>query len=139
MFKISFEFEDRELTNLDHVNTLLSSLQLSKLEMEDEEGYLATRMEYGENGGLKKTTYAYGFDRLTLVCDTEETEEDELHNWQVETQAFPKTEVPDSRSFHDLWCDQHPNRTMRCVTKYSFAAVNAFVVLHHEKVEAPES
>ena len=132
MFKMSFDFEDRELTDLDFVNAALSAMRLSDLKAADSDGYLAVKTEYDpDTHQPTETTYHYGFDHLTLVCETDE--DDDPYTWQVDAQAFPKGEMSDSDAFHDMWCKQHPDRTMRTLTQYAFDDADAFVVLHHDK------
>ena len=132
MFKMTFDFNDRELTDLEQVNTALSALRFSNVEMENSDGYLATTTTYdAETQRPKGITYNYGFDHLELACERDEG--DELHTWQVDTQAFPKGEVSGSDEFHDIWCGEYPNRAVRTLMQYSFKEADAFVVLYHEK------
>ena len=131
MFRMRFDFEERNVTNLNFINTALSALRLSDLKDEDSDGYLAVRTAYDPNTHQPaETAYHYGFDHLTLVCETDEN--DDPHTWQVDAQAFPKGEVPSSHAFHSMWHKQHPDRTMRTLTQYAFDDADAFVVLHHE-------
>lgn len=131
MFKMSFDFEDRELTDLDFVNAALSAMRLSNLKAEESDGYLAVRTAYDpDTHQPTETTYHYGFDQLTLICETDK--EDDPHTWQVDAQVFHKGEMSSSDVFHDMWCKQHPDRTMRTLTQYSFDDADAFVILYHE-------
>ena len=132
MFKMTFEFTDREDTDLRYINAALSGMKLSKLNIEDDDGYLAKRTEFDavtqEPRGI---SYRYGFDRLVLEYEADEDET--LYTWQVDTQAFAKGKYKDSNAFHDMWCSAHPDRVMRALTQYSFQDADVFVVLHHEK------
>ena len=89
MFKMTFEFTDREDTDLRYINAALSGMKLSKLNIEDDDGYLAKRTEFDavtqEPRGI---SYRYGFDRLVLEYEADEDET--LYTWHVDTQAFAK-------------------------------------------------
>ena len=140
MFRMSFDFEDRNYDNQDLqvVNAALASMRLSDLKMEDSDGYLATREVYDqETNQLKETKYNYGFDRLTFACDADEDED--LHAWQVDVQTFPKGEVSSTHAFHDMWCNEHPDRAMRTLAQYSYDNADVYVVLHHEKTVVQKS
>ncbi len=130
MFKMKFEFKNRELTDMNYVNAALSGMRLSDLKVEDGDGYLEVRTAYNQAQQPTETTYHYGFDNLVLAC---EADDDDPHTWQMDAQAFPKGELSESNLFHDKWCGEHPDRAMRVLTQYSFDNADAFVVLHHEK------
>jgi len=132
MFKMSFEFKNRDIEDLRHVNAALASMRLSSLKMDGSDGYLATiTTRDPKTQQVTDITYGYGFDQLTLACETVEREG--LHAWQIDTQAFPKGEVSGSDKFHDMWCAEHTDRVMRVLMTHEFDDEYAFVVLHHEK------
>ncbi len=136
MFRMQFDFDDCRLTDLNYVNAALSAMRLSDVTAEEMDGYLAAGTEFDpETRQPVRKTFDYGLDHLTLLCEAEE--EDALYTWQIDTRAFAKGEVPDTKAFHDAWCLEHPDRAMRSLTQYAFDGADAFVVLHHERTENP--
>lgn len=133
MFNMIFDFEDRELNNIDYVNAALSAMQLSDVSLEDSDGFVAVTTHYDtETHQPKEKTYDFGFDKLDLACEAEEDED--LHIWQIDAHAFPEGEISASNEFHAMWCDEHPDRALRRIVKYSYGTTDVFVVLHHERI-----
>ncbi len=131
MFTMRFDFQDHDTADISSVNAALSGMRLSHLKVEDSDGYLAVCTSYDQDQRPAGTTYRYGFDHLSLAC---ETEGDDLHTWQIDAQAYPKGELSGSDAFHDLWCRAHPDRVIRVLVQYGFDNADAFVVLYHERM-----
>lgn len=53
--------------------------------------------------------------------------------YQIDVATFPKGEYDDSEQYHDVWCDDHPDRCMRIMQQISFDVVDVYVVLHHAR------
>ncbi len=134
MFRLSFEFQDREEADLAYVNAALSALRLSEVSLEDDSsGCLVIRTDYDTETGLeKRTSFRYVYDRLSLSCEPGD-EDDDLFTWQIDAQAFPKGTVAGAEIYHDMWCIEHEDRVMRSLSQYTFDRADVFVVLHHEK------
>lgn len=130
MFKLCFDFENREWTDTKFVNEALSALRLSSVQM-DSKGYLAIQRTYDSSNQEKKVQLHYGFDCLELECET--NEEEGLFTWQIQAYALPKGEVSGSDAFHEMWCCAYPNRIMRVLQEQSFENVDVYIVLYHEK------
>lgn len=146
-FRLTFEFDGREPGDLTHINEALSAMKLSDLELESVDGgYLETRPIYKkgtqlhkQDGHLRRESvqritgykYRYGCRKLSLICTYDETEE--MHYYRLTAMAFAKEKFKDTKEFHDLWCEAHPDRIMRMLTYYSSEDSDAFIVLHHEK------
>lgn len=130
MFKLRFEFENREWTDLRFVNKALSGLRLSDVRM-DGDGYLATEYSYDSSNRAEGVQLHYGFDRLELECETNADEG--LFTWQVQAYALPEGAVSGSDAFHEMWCCAYPNRIMRVLEQQSFENADVYIVLYHEK------
>lgn len=130
---MTFEFEDRNPEEIQHVNAALSAMPVRGIKLEDGAGYLAIRSDYDPaSGQILGKTYMYGFDKLCLTCDHDENEN--AHVYQVDVQAFPKGEFADTDTYHTLWHADHPGRVMRVMQLVEFEDAEAYIVLHHEKV-----
>ena len=138
-FIISFNFPGRESKDIELVNEVLSKIPLSSLSFgEDTDGYddyLSVTKRYDKDNKLTDTAYRYGFDTLKLICTMDKTKD--LHYYQIETAAYPKSAVKDTDEIRDNWRKNHPDRTLRIYSVIEFNSSDAygFVIVHHEKPE----
>ena len=128
--KFKFEFSDRDEMDLKVMNCALGAMPLKDLELEEENGYLATRTTFDANENPIDVFYRYGFDNVTFSA---EYEEDEPEYYQVETTAYPKGTISNSTEFHDWWCKEHPDRVMRTLRQYGYESVDVYLVFHHQR------
>lgn len=128
MIKISFEFKNNEASDLDQLNAILATMALDDLDLEDAGGYLATTRK--ADGTIVERRY--GLRRGTLVC---EQEKGGCH-YQIDTAVVDQALGIDYQQFHEIWCEEHPDRVMRMQQSIGFEdnKVIAFIVLHHERI-----
>lgn len=142
VFRITFQFnEDTENIkqaeeNLRRINEVLNGLALSNLSIENDRAYTSALISHDDDGKVESIEYQYGFSQLTLVC--EQKEDAERKHFQIETAVDSNGEF-DTESFHDYWCEQHPDRIMRAQVCRSgiagdvFDIENVFIVIHCER------
>lgn len=130
MFTMSFEFERGEEDSVALLNAALASMRLSKVEINDEDGYMFTREFYGKDGQVTAVERGYGFDSITLACEQEEGED--LHRWQFEVEILPEDETIDGSVYCDRWDAAHPDSILRVMRKIGYDTADAFIVLYHE-------
>ena len=120
--------------NLLMLNAALSTIKLSEIEIKDIQDYVVTRQTFNK-GELNSITYDYGFDRIDLLCKQRVGKE--LHIFQIDTAALPKTanEDLDSQVFFQLWRKEHPDRLIHQMIRLSYEHAIAFIFLHYEKNE----
>ncbi len=126
-FTLSFNFDVRSLEDISMIDSALSSMRLSNVDITDENGYSSVRTV--TNNGVSTTTYGYGFDNIILHC---EKDGDSLYVWHIAVEAHPKSIYKSSDDFLDTWENNHPGTTVRTRIMISFDDLNAFVVLYHE-------
>ena len=136
-FVISFNFTDREATDIELVNEVLSNIPLSSLSISKENNgyydYIEVGKRYDKDHRLTATTYRYGFDALKLICTMDKAEV--LHYYQIETAAYPKSEVKDTDEILDNWMKNHPDRAFDMYLVITFDSCDAygFIIVNHEK------
>ena len=132
MFKLTFDFNDREATDVAYLNNALAGMSFSNLSLEESDGYLSTTKTMNiDTDELISISYNYGFDHIVFGCETESNKT--MHTYQIDVKAFAKDVFADSEAFDKYWTSLHPDRQMRIMQMISYHNANAFVVIHHEK------
>ena len=136
-FSLMFKFPERDETDIARINEVLSRLPLSSINIDTSsgeiDGYICTTKHYDKDENLTGTTYRYGFDSLILECEM--NNDGDADFYQIDTKAYSRSEMKDSKMFRELWLKEHPGRVMRVMMEIEFNSSNAagFIVLHHEK------
>jgi len=125
---VAFTFKDREASDLEKLNKILSSMKLEHLELKDSKGYLAVT-EDGDGNLLEKR---YGLDSGTLICTPSKTG----YCYQIDTAVADRS--VDHDEFLDIWRASHPDRVMRTVITLEFDGDFACVILHHQRVRSKD-
>ena len=124
---LELRFPERRAEDLAAVNRMRAAMPLSELEIADFDGYLCTNRRFAPEGREIGVEYRYGFDKLVLRGEADGDE----NIYQIDTQVVVNS--IDSDRFHDLWCEEHPDRVMRALHLIRFKDKLAYVVLHHER------
>ena len=61
VIELRFDFNDRDPGDLEQINRLLATMELTDVDVKDIKGYLATTQEF-QNDRVVQTTYRYGLD-----------------------------------------------------------------------------
>lgn len=132
-FSITFEFQRDDDGDVNFVNEVLSHIPLTEIKL-DGNGYLCTTERHDQNHNLTDTTYRYGFDSLKLMCTMDKMEG--LYHYQIDTIAYPVSEIKSFENFKAMWDEEHPDRVVRLAQMFEFKEKNvySFVLLHHEKI-----
>ena len=126
MITITFDFPEREETDLHQLNAMLATMALKKLKLEDFETYLCTSSN--DKGNILDCRL--GLDRGTLVCiPAEDDQERDIYQISCEVVAHPM----DSDQYVDCWRATHPDRVVRTLIAMDYSGKTGFVVLHHQK------
>ena len=134
-FTMTLEFDGSKRQcrkNLELVNATLDTLKLSQIEIKAVDDYIMTQQTF-DKGKLASTNYDYGFDKIQLIC-TQKCDED-LHIFQMDVAAFSKENLNGPKEFVAQWLKEHPNRSLRQMTKLSMKNNLAFILFHTDKEE----
>lgn len=126
MFKLYFDFKDREAYDLEELNDILSAMNLTSLELEDEESYRAVMRD--GNGNLLRRRL--GFDSGVLI-GTRPRHGEKGYRYQLDTAVISSS--VDSEEFTQIWRDQHPNRVIRTIYEGGNDELSTFIVLHRQE------
>lgn len=85
VIELRFDFNDRDPGDLEQINRLLATMELTDVDVKDIKGYLATTQEF-QNDRVVQTTYRYGLDSGTLIC--KRADDAQTYRFQVATEAF---------------------------------------------------
>lgn len=121
---IEFDFKEREASDLERLNRILSNMQLKNLELKHPKGYLAVTQD-GDGNLLEKR---YGLDSGTLIC----TPSKSGYRYQIDTAVTARS--VDYDAFVEIWRSSHPDRAMRTVITLEFGEDYAYIILHHRRV-----
>ena len=126
--EMNFKFSDREDTDIQAVNDMLMAARFHNLEIKDFKGYLAECKEYDSDGKEKNTAFRYGFDSLTLSCETDG--EAKSARYQIAAEVIPDSES--SQQVYMRWQREYPERIMRSQTTVGFGNIrkNVAVILY---------
>ena len=127
---LQFTFHERAAEDLGQINRILASMDLTDARIEEFDGYLATRQKM-EEGVAVETTYRYGFDSCTLVCEKAEFGQTRLY--QIATAVFEETEAMDSEKFRTYWRAAYPERKLKTLMELECNEMTAFIVVFFEE------
>lgn len=126
MYKLEFIFKDREASDLEELNAILSAMTLTSLELEDEDSYRATMRD--STGNLLRRRL--GLDSGILIGIRPRCGE-KGYRYQIDTVVVDAS--VDSEEFTQIWRDLHPNQVIRTVYEGGNDELRTFVILHHQK------
>lgn len=126
MYKLEFEFKEREASDLEELNTILAAMKLTSLELEDEDSYRAIMRD--GNGNLLRRRL--GFDSGVLI-GTRPRHGEKGYRYQIDTAVVAASVDPDE--FTQIWRDLHPDRVIRTICEGGNDELHTFVILHHQK------
>lgn len=129
IIRLQFDFKDRAPEDLDQLNRILAAMELTDVDVEDVNGYLATTQEY-QGDRVVNTTYRYGLDNGILVCKKDDC--GQTHRFQVTTMVFEGANAMRGRAFEEYWRAQYPERMLSTVVTVGFAQQTALVVVYFE-------
>ncbi len=129
-FTLTFTFADRSEFDFALINQALSGLMLTGLKLEDEKGYAfsATTTE----NGVSTTEYGYGFDSLTLSC---ETGDEPIAFWQMGAAVYPSHVYANGSEFKADWDIDNPESVIRQLITYDYGDVRAFIYIYHPRID----
>lgn len=125
MFKLFFDFKDREISDLEELNAILSAMKLTSLELEDDESYRAITRD--RNGRLLRRWL--GFDNGTLI-GTRPRYGEKGYQYQIDTAVI--SSAVDPEEFTQIWRDLHPDRVIRTICEGGNDELRTFIILHHQ-------
>lgn len=126
---LQFTFHDRAVEDLEQINRLLAVMDLTNVRMESFEGYLATTQTM-EEGVVIGSSYRYGFDNCTLMC--EKTEFGQTHRYQIMTEVFEGVNAMGNEQYEAYWHAIYPHCRLTSLTEVVFDEQTAYVVVYFE-------
>lgn len=126
MYKLEFDFKEREASDLEELNAILSAMTLTSLELEDEESYRAIMRD--GNGNLLRRRL--GFDSGVLI-GTRPRHGEKGYRYQIDTAVVDAS--VDSDEFTQIWRDLHPDRVIQTIYEGGNDELCTFIILHHQK------
>ena len=129
-FTLEYHFRYRQETDLEQINADLARYELSRLELVDSKGYLATETTTDAKTGEKTVRYWCGLDDCVFRCTLARFGMG--HSYRIDTMTMEKT-TDDCAAF---WRTNNPDRTIRTMVELTFPEARAIVVLHHKKAES---
>lgn len=127
---LQFTFNERAAEDLEQINRMLAVMDLTGVTVEDFEGYLATTRKM-EDGAAVETTYRYGFDSCTLVC--EKAEFGRTRRYQIMTEVFAGANAMENGQYEAYWRATYPDRRMTTLVEVTFDEQTAYVVVYSEE------
>lgn len=127
---LQFTFNERAVEDLEQINRMLAVMDLTDVTIEDFEGYLATTRKM-EDGVAVETTYRYGFDSCTLVC--EKAEFGRTRQYQIMTEVFEGANAMENGQYEAYWRATYPDRRMTTLVEVTFDEQTAYVVVYSEE------
>ena len=126
MYKLEFNFKDREETDLEELNAILSAMTLISLKLEDKDSYRAIM----QDGNGKLLRRRLGFDSGVLI-GTRPRHGERGYRYQIDTAVVDAS--VDSDEYTQIWRDLHPDRVIRAIYEGGNDEHRTFVILHHRK------
>lgn len=127
---LQFTFNERAAEDLDQINRMLAVMDLTGVTVEDFEGYLATRRKM-EDGVAVETTYRYGFDSCTLVC--EKAQLGQTHRYQIMTEVFEGVNAMENGQYEVYWRATYPNRRLTTLMELASEEHTVYVIVYFEE------
>ena len=128
MFTISFDFNDHAESGPKQVSAALSHMYASSVSIRNIDGHI-TEARNSQHGKSSSIEYAYELNCVELVIEQDASKG--LYRWQLEAEAFPKQEAPNSNDYHNRWCAEHPDCVIHIFHQLSFSEAEAFTILYH--------
>lgn len=130
---LQFTFGKRADDDLDQINQMLSVMELTDVEIDAFEGYLATR-EKMEEGIVVETSCRYGFDSCTLIC--RKAEWGQTHRYQIATEVIDAADAVGHGDYAEYWRERYPQRKLETVIALESDEYTAYIVVYVEPDEA---
>lgn len=130
VIELRFDFNDRDPGDLEQINRLLATMELTDVDVKDIKGYLATTQEF-QNDRVVQTTYRYGLDSGTLIC--KRADDAQTYRFQVATEAFEGANAMGDGQFAQYWRKLYPHRKLSTVITIGFERPTAFLVVYFEE------
>lgn len=128
MITIAFDFHHYREENLQQLNKLLQTMELTDLSIADSEGYLAT-----PTAPESSLPHRYcGLGSGILYCKLAKNHAG--FHYQIDTYVADRT--IDRKAYLDTWQQQHPDRVLHIPMVLGFPDALALVIIHREKVVA---
>ena len=106
VIELRFDFNDRDPGDLEQINRLLATMELTDVDVKDIKGYLATTQEF-QNDRVVQTTYRYGLDSGANAMG--------------------------DGQFAQYWRKLYPHRKLSTVITIGFERHTAFLVVYFEE------
>lgn len=133
---MEFSFHDRDERDIEQINRMLAVMDLTDVDIDAFDGYVAVT-RHTENEVVVDTTYRYGFDSCTLVC--EKAESGQTHRYQIATEVFENANAVESEKYAEQWRETYPERKLRRVMALGFDEHTVFIVVYFEENAEAES
>ena len=130
VIELRFDFNDREPQDLEQINRLLATMELSDVDVKDIKGSLATTQEF-KNDRIVKTSYRYGLDSGTLIC--KKADGAKTYRFQAATEVFEGANAMGDAQFAQYWRKLYPHRKLSTVITIGFKQHTAFLVVYFEE------
>lgn len=126
---LQFTFHDRAAEDLELINRLLAVMDSTNVRMGNFKGYLATTQTM-EEGVVIDSSYRYGFDKCTLMC--EKTKFGQTHRYQIMTEVFEGVNAMENEQHEAYWRANYPHCRLTSLTEVVFDEQTAYVVVYFE-------
>lgn len=133
---MEFSFHDRDERDLEQINRMLAVMDLTDVDIDAFDGYVAMT-RHTENEVVVDTTYRYGFDSCTLVC--EKAESGKTHRYQIVTEVFENADAMEGEKYAEHWREAYPERKLRRVMALGSDEHTVFIVVYFEENTEAES
>ena len=124
---MQFTFKERAGEDLEQINRMLAVMDLTNVTIEDYEGYLATKQRM-EDGAAVETTYRYGFDSCTLVC--EKAELGQTRRYQIMTEVAQGAKAMEDGQYEAYWRAAYPERRLTTLMELTSDDYTVYVVVY---------
>lgn len=123
MITINFEFKNREQNELVQLNSILATMKLDELRLENYKGCLITTTDL--NGDFIDCRYA--LCNGSLVCKLSEGENGDVYRIDSDVICCDRDE------FLQRWRDKHPDRIVRIFITEEFDGLTGCLIVNHQR------
>lgn len=127
---LQFTFNNRAAEDLKQINRILAVMDLTGEQVEDFEGYMATRRKIEKNVAVE-ITYRYGFDSCTLVC--EKAEFGKTHRFQLMTEVFEGANAMENGQYEAYWHATYPERGLTTLMELVSDEHTVYIIVYFEE------
>lgn len=124
---IEFDFSNEEQAGLDKLNSLLSTMKLDKLKLENYSGSLSTTTD--KYGNIVNRSYL--LRQGVLKCEL--SKENLGYQYRIETTTANRNE--DNEAVIQNWRNIHPDRIVRSASINEIDDALGCIIIHHQKEE----